>query len=39
MKLTPAIENHLEAILIVAKTQGEVCSIDIARQIDVILTM
>lgn len=35
MSLTPAMEDYLEAVLIVAKTQIEVRSVDIARQLDV----
>ena len=35
MSLTPAMEDYLEAVLIVAKTQVEVRSVDIARQLDV----
>ena len=35
MSLTPAMEDYLEAILMVAKTQVEVRSVDIARQLDV----
>ena len=35
MNLTPAMEDYLEAILIVAKKQVEVRSVDIARQLNV----
>lgn len=35
MNLTPAMEDYLEAVLIVAKKQVEVRSVDIARQLNV----
>ena len=35
MSLTPAMEDYLEALLMVAKTQVEVRSVDIARQLEV----
>lgn len=35
MNLTPAMEDYLEAVLIVAKKKAEVRSVDIARQLNV----
>ena len=35
MNLTPAMEDYLEAVLIVAKKKVEVRSVDIARQLNV----
>ena len=35
MNLTPAMEDYLEAVLIVAKKQVEVRSVDIGRQLNV----